>query len=180
MSNNITIARPYAGAVFEYALAQKQLALWLDILSLLAEVVGQAEAASFIANPASIPAQQVALLQAICNKAGHKDSSVTNWITLLADNRRLMVLPEIKTLYEELKAEQEKTLVVDVTSFSAPSKAQQENLREKLSLRLQRSVVLNVHIDPALLGGAIIRAGDLVIDGSVRSQLNKLATNLAA
>ena len=111
---------------------------------------------------------------------GAEQHALVNLITLLATNKRLMLLPEIKALYEVYRAEQEKTLVVDVVSYSHFSAAQQQELIAALSKRLQRQVSLNVRIDPALLGGAVIQAGDLVIDGSVRGKLNKLTTDLAA
>lgn len=91
-----------------------------------------------------------------------------------------MLLPEIKALYEVYRAEQEKILEVDVVSYSELTPAQQQRLSESLSQRLSRKVSLKVSIDPSLLGGALIRAGDLVIDGSVRGKLNMLGTSLAA
>lgn len=91
-----------------------------------------------------------------------------------------MLLPEIKALYEVYKAEQEKILEVDVVSYSELTPAQQQRLSESLSQRLSRKVSLKISIDPSLLGGALIRAGDLVIDGSVRGKLNMLGTSLAA
>lgn len=180
MSDSTTIARPYAKAIFEHALAEKKLAEWSEYLLLLAQSVMTPSAAQFIANPASTDAQQVDLLLSVCSAKVKEDSAVTNLVTLLAANNRLMLLPEINALYELHRAEQEKTLGVDVISFSTMSPAQQEQLIESLSKRLQRKVALNISIDPLLLGGAIIRAGDLVIDGSVRGKLNKLSTGLAA
>ncbi|MGL6028477.1 MAG: F0F1 ATP synthase subunit delta [Legionella sp.] len=180
MSDSTTIARPYAKAIFEHALAEKKLAEWSEYLLLLAQSVMTPAAAQFIASPASTDAQQVDLLLSVCNAKVKEDSAVSNLVSLLAANNRLMLLPEINALYEVHRAEQEKTLVVDVISFSTVSSAQQEQLIESLSKRLQRKVALNISIDPLLLGGAIIRAGDLVIDGSVRGKLNKLSTGLAA
>lgn len=180
MSDSTTIARPYAKAIFEHALAEKKLAEWSEYLLLLAQSVMTPLAAQFIASPASTDAQQVDLLLSVCNEKVKEDSAVSNLVILLAANNRLMLLPEINALYEVHRAEQEKTLVVDVISFSTVSSAQQEQLIESLSKRLQRKVALNISIDPLLLGGAIIRAGDLVIDGSVRGKLNKLSTGLAA
>jgi F-type H+-transporting ATPase subunit delta len=180
MSESTTIARPYAQAIFEHALASKQLAAWSEILTTLAQAVLTPEAAQFIANPASTKQQHTDLLTATCSKEAKKDASVENFIALLATNKRLMVLPEIKALYEAHRAEQEKTLAVDVVSFSTVSAEQQQQMIASLSKRLQRNVSLNISIDPSLIGGAIIRAGDLVIDGSVRGKLTKLATSLAA
>ncbi len=178
MSDSTTIARPYAKAIFESALAEKNLAEWSVGLMTLAQAVLNPEAAQFIENPASTVEQHIELLQGLINSG--VSESINNLISLLATNKRLMLLPEISALYEVLRAEQEKTLDVDVSSFSDLSAAQQERLIESLSQRLQRKVSLKISIDPSLLGGAIIRAGDLVIDGSVRGKLNKLSTGLAA
>lgn len=178
MSESTTTARPYAKAIFEHALAQNQLAKWSEYLHSLAQALLMPEVSQFINNPATTVTQHVELLQSAVKP--NEDQSVSNLINLLATNKRLMLLPEIKLLYETLKAEQEKTLNVEVTSYSALSAEQQQKLMTSLSQRLQRKVYLEISIDTSLLGGAIIRAGDLVIDGSVKGKLNKLAADLAA
>jgi F-type H+-transporting ATPase subunit delta len=137
-------------------------------------------AQDFINNPASQTVQHIALLQSMCGSQVKESASLTNLIALLATNKRLMLIPEIQALYEVHRAEQEKTLNVDVVSFSVLSTAQQQKLVDSLTKRLERKVSLNISIDSSILGGAIIRAGDLVIDGSVRGKLHKLATGLAA
>jgi F-type H+-transporting ATPase subunit delta len=180
MSDSTTIARPYAKAIFEHALAEKKLAEWSEHLMILAQAVLNPQASQFIANPGSTDTQQIELLQSVCSAKVKDNTSLNNLIALLAANKRLMLLPEIKALYEVHRAEQEKTLGVDVISYSEVSPAQQQQLIESLSNRLQRKVSLKISIDPSLLGGAVIRAGDLVIDGSVRGKLNKLSTGLAA
>ena len=180
MSDSTTIARPYAKAIFEHALAEKKLAEWSEHLMILAQAVLNPQASQFIANPSSTDTQQIELLQTVCSAKVKDNASLNNLIALLAANKRLMLLPEIKALYEVHRAEQEKTLGVDVISYSEVSPAQQQQLIESLSNRLQRKVSLKISIDPSLLGGAVIRAGDLVIDGSVRGKLNKLSTGLAA
>ena len=180
MADSTTIARPYAKAVFEQALDEKNLAVWSVHLSTLAQAVSTPEAAQFIENPASTVEQHIELLQSLFKAGSNKSESINNLISLLATNKRLMLLPEIHALYEIHRAEQEKTLDVDVSSFADLSSKQQEQLVESLSQRLKRKVSLNITIDPSLLGGAIVRAGDLVIDGSVRGKLNKLGTVLAA
>lgn len=178
MSDSTTIARPYAKALFEHALAENQLSQWSHHLRLLAQAVLTPEASQFIANPASTVSQHVELLEAISDTKA--DESLKNLINLLATNKRLALLPEIEQLYQVHRAEQEKTLSVEVISFSEVSPEQQQKLTDSLSKRLQRKVSLEIRIDTSLLGGAIIQAGDLVIDGSVRGKLNKLKTNLAA
>ena len=180
MSDSTTIARPYAKAIFEHALAEKKLAAWSIHLLTLAQAVLIPEAAQFIANPLSTAKQHIELLQAVMQIDKKESNLINNLLTLLATNRRLMLLPEISALFEAHRAEYEKTLDVDVISYSDLSKTQQQQLVESLSQRLQRKVALKISIDPSLIGGAIIRAGDLVIDGSVRGKLNKLSTGLAA
>ena len=180
MSDSTTIARPYAKAIFESALAEKKLAEWSQYLSVFAYTVLDSLANQFIANPASTNEQQIELLLSVLCSKDKENKSLINLINLLTINKRLMLLPEIKALYEVHRAEQEKTLGVDVISFSELSSAQEKQLIESLSERLQRKVSLNISIDQSLLGGAVIRAGDLVIDGSVRGKLNKLSTDLAA
>lgn len=178
MSESTTTARPYAKAIFEHALAQNQLAKWSEYLHSLTQAVLMTQVSEFISNPATTVLEHVELLQTVVNP--NSDKSVNNLISLLATNKRLLLLPEIELLYETHKAEQEKTLKVEVSSYSALSPQQQQQLMNSLSQRLQRQVSLEISIDSSLLGGAIIRAGDLVIDGSVKGKLNKLAADLAA
>jgi F-type H+-transporting ATPase subunit delta len=180
MAESTTIARPYAKAIFEEALAEKKLGEWSEYLQSLAQAVETPAAAAFIDNPASTIEQHIELMCAVMGKKVKENKSLDKVITLLAINRRLMVLPAIKAIYDVLKAEQEKTLDVVVVSYSAMSADQQKKLTESLSHKLQRKVSLKISIDPSLLGGAVVQAGDLVIDGSVRGKLNKLGTDLAA
>ncbi|MBA3537207.1 MAG: F0F1 ATP synthase subunit delta [Tatlockia sp.] len=181
MSNTTTIARPYAKAVFEHALAAKKLSEWSEILHELSFAVLDEKAMQFITNPAASAEQQAQLLMSVFAKTGTSENeAIENLVALLAQNKRLMLLPDIKMLFDSLRAEQEKTLQVEVRSFSELSTAQQTQLVSSLSKRLQRQVTLNLCVDKSLLGGAVIHAGDLIIDGSVRGKLNKLRTDLAA
>ncbi len=182
MSDNTTIARPYAKALFQHALATKLLPEWSTILHDLAQVVLNSDAQQFIGNPATTAELQKQLVMAIFThlKQATDLSSIDNLISLLAANKRLLLLPDVCAQFEVLRAEQEKTLTVGVTSFAALTSQQHQQLIERLSHRLQRQVTLEVSIDKSLLGGAVIRAGDLVIDGSVRGKLIKLGTDLAA
>lgn len=182
MSNYVTIARPYAKAIFEHAKACEKLKEWSAVLSFWYLVVSESNAIEFLTNPATLPEQKTALLTALVpeNLAQSDLSALTNLITLLANNNRLFALPSISILFNQMRAEQEKTLEVDVISFSALTEEQEAALVNKLKHRLKREIALNVSINQALLGGAIIQAGDLVIDGSVRGELNKLRAHLVA
>jgi F-type H+-transporting ATPase subunit delta len=179
MADTPTIARPYAKAIFEYALAASKLSRWSEILHNLAMSVLDEKAMQFITNPVATERQQIELLMILFAKASDKEiAAIGNLVALLAYNKRLMLLPDIKVLFEALRAEQEKTLMVKVYSFSKLSSAQQQHLISSLSQRLQRQVTLDVSVDQSLLGGAVIQAGDLIIDGSVRGKLTKLNTDL--
>lgn len=182
MSDNVTIARPYAKAIFNHALKSKQLPAWSVILHDLAQTVLEPRATRFISNPESSPELKNQLLMYVLNKSKHDIDAkhADNLVHLLTENKRLMLLPDICAQFEVLRAEQEKTLTVQVSSFATLTGEQQQHLTQSLSQRLQRQVKLDINIDPSLLGGAVIRAGDLVIDGSVRGKLTKLGTDLAA
>lgn len=181
MSQNITNARPYSKAIFKHVMATGKLAQWSGILFMLAEMIKSPEVKEFISNPSSNSEQQVELLQAILpseTTAGEQET-IKNFLNVLANNKRLLLLPEISHLYEEEKAEQEKTLEATVFSFSELCPTQQERLEKSLSQRLQRKVSLDIKVDPSLLGGVKILAGDMVIDGSVRGKLEKLRIALS-
>lgn len=182
MAETTTIARPYAKAIFNLALAEEKLGDWSTILDTLAQAVSNPAAQAFIGNPTTCAAEQQHVLLAAFSHTSFKQhvTQIENLIGVLAKNKRLLVAPAILAQYEQLRAEQEKTVTVDVSSFSKLSAQQRARLVESLSKRLQRKVTIEEHIDCSLLGGAIIRAGDLVIDGSVRGKLEKLGNAIVA
>ena len=182
MSESVTIARPYAKAVFNHALAGHKMKEWSQCLQSLAAVVMDSAAATFISNPATSVTQHCDLLVSLLPRVDHNmEKSVRNFVETLACNKRVLTLPDIMILYEAMRAEQEKTMIVHVSSATPLSKGQQQRLIEALGKRLQRQeVTLDVTIDEELVGGAVIQAGDLVIDGSVRGKINKLRTGLVA
>jgi len=177
MAENITIARPYAQAIFSLAQEQGDLKGWSDMLQFAAAVGADPEMVAVIDSPRFDSSQLAELFIEICddklNDAGK------NMIRVLAENDRLPLLPEVAELYEAERAAVEGTVVAEVTSATALNNAQQQSIAEALKKRLGRDVTLECKIDESLLGGAIIRAGDVVIDGSVVGKLEKLATALA-
>lgn len=177
-SDHTTIARPYAKAVFESAIESSKLSQWSDMLAMMASVVLEPRAVEFLTDPRVTTSQQIDFMTSIYGEKIDKQGQ--NLIKILAQNKRLLVLPDISALYEISRAEHEKTLAVEVLSYSALDEKQQQKLIESLSKRFNRKIVLAISIDESLLGGAIIRAGDVVIDGSVRGKLDKLQTELAA
>lgn len=177
MTERVTIARPYAKAVFKLAQSQKRLPQWSEALGIAAAVVADARVGALLSSP-EVSAEQLAGL--VSEVGGeHLDEQARNLIATLAANRRLGYLPEIADRYEQLRAEAERTVEVTVTSAVELSAAQKNHYAEALAKRLGREVHLSCQTDPELLGGAVVRAGDLVIDGSVRGGLAQLAAAIA-
>jgi len=181
MAETITIARPYARAAFEQAQTTADgLAQWSDFLRIAALVATDETMRQTLASPQLTSAEKSDLFLNICSEVSGGDlpAGADNFIKLLAENARLSTLPYIVDLFERLRQEAEKTIQAELVSAFPVTDAQREQIAESLRTRLQRTVALECQVDPALLGGVIIRAGDLVIDGSVRGQLNKLAVAL--
>jgi len=176
MSNTITLARPYAKAAFEFANAAKKVDAWTNMLNLVATLVAQAEVVKQLANPALNKKGKVAFLLQLCEE--NSDAELVNFLHVLGENDRLTLLPAINEQFAQLKAEQERSVVVEVESAFELTAAQLKTLAAALSKRLDRTVQPKATVNPALIGGLHIRAGDLVIDGSIRGKLSKLAEAL--
>jgi F-type H+-transporting ATPase subunit delta len=171
-----TIARPYAAAVFERAKETGQVPGWSDALGLLATIGADPDMARQISNP-NVP--RVTLRDIVLQVAGDAlPAEAANLVRLLAQNDRLVVLPELALLFEAMRTAEQGLRAVRVRSAYALTKAEQHALTDALSVRLGGSVDLTVEQDRALIGGVEIRVGDLVIDGSIRAKLDKLATQL--
>ena len=176
MAEKSTIARPYALAAFELAKEQNDLAKWSEMLGFAAVVVTDVVMQQYISNPAINQEQLTKLMLQVCDD--QLDDVGRKFIKVRIDNKRLAILPEIVTLYNQHRAEAERTVDAEVISAFPLSDAQKSTLIEGLKKRRGRNVNLVSKVDENLLGGAIVRAGDLVIDGSVSGQLNKLTTAL--
>jgi F-type H+-transporting ATPase subunit delta len=176
MAESVTAARPYAQAAFDVARQAGKLKNWSEWLAAAAALVSEAEVRGLIGNP-RVPKAQVQgfMLDAL---GGALDQHGKNFIRLLAENQRLALLPEIAALFEASRAEAEGRLRVQVTSAAALSDEQRGLLAAALKKRFQREVELYCDTDKSLIGGAIIRAGDRVIDGSARGKLQRLAQAL--
>lgn len=168
-----TCARPYAKAAFEYARDVSRLSEWSDMLSLCASVTAYQKVVDMLGNPQLSGVQQADAIIGLCQ--GSLDKPFENFLRVLSEHHRLQLLPEIVVLYAQLKAEQERSRQVQVTSAYPLSQEQQDKLAEKMAVRLGRSVHLVTEIDSSILGGVIVKAGDQVIDGSLRARLSKLA-----
>jgi F-type H+-transporting ATPase subunit delta len=176
MAELSTLARPYAKAAFEYAVEAKDVQGWSDSLSLAASIAQQPAVEKLLSSPSATAEKQAEAVQNICGD--ELATACQNFISILSENRRLQLLPQISQQFEIMKANLEKAVDVDVVAASKLNAAQQKALSEALSAKLERKVNLQVSLDKSLLGGAVIRAGDTVIDGSIRGRLTKLAESL--
>jgi F-type H+-transporting ATPase subunit delta len=174
MSQALTLARPYARAAFSMAQDENGLAGWSSALGFAAQVAADPRAASLLLNPQLSHAEAVSLLS--IDGAGE---SFSRFLALLAENRRLAQLPEIAGLYEELKAEVERVVKATVTSATALPAGELDTIKAALKKRFGREVELDTAIDASLIGGAVIDAGDVVIDGSLKGKLSRLQAALA-
>jgi F-type H+-transporting ATPase subunit delta len=178
MTDKTTIARPYARAAFAAAEAHGYLAAWSDALQTAASVVADPRVANVLGNP-RVTFKQLA--DFVIGIGGGKLGAQWHELVLtLAQNRRLALLPEIATLFNALKDEAEGIVDVTVTAATDLDAKQRQTLTAALTRRLQREVRLHSKVDAALIGGAVIRAGDLVIDGSLRTRLERMAFELSA
>ncbi len=185
MAESSNIARPYARAVFELARGQDDLAGWSDQLDLLAAIAADEQVAALVRNPRVSAAQ---LQQVVLDVASAPASATAlqlgeqcvNLVKLLARNGRIGVLPEIAESYAALRAEAEGVVAATLVTASEIDQRQRAQFTEALQSRLGRRVTLEFEVDRALVGGAVVRAGDWVFDGSVRAQLEQLVGALGA
>lgn len=165
-------ARPYAKAAFEFALTEQTLSAWSDGLNQAALIVSDPDIEAILENPQVTKEKGLELILSI--KSDTWKPALQNFLQLLAEKGRLLLLPIIAHLFDEFSAEYHKTTEVQVYSAFPLTDEQQQRLQSKLQQRLQTKTHLNFSIDKSLLGGYLIRAGDLVIDASLRGRLTRL------
>ena len=173
MAELSTLARPYAKAAFEYAVEKGALAQWSEQLATCAAVVLEDTMGAALDNPALTAEQQAQTLNDVCGEATGEE--VKNFVSILSSNKRIALLPEIQAQFELFKANQEKSVDVEVISAFDLGDSLADKLAGVLRNKLEREVKVSTSKDESLLGGVLMRAGDMVIDGSVRGRLNKLA-----
>ncbi|MCK2043388.1 F0F1 ATP synthase subunit delta [Chromohalobacter sp. TMW 2.2308] len=178
MAETSTVARPYAKAAFEYARDQQALEAWSGQLATVAQVVSNTEfKAKVVGNPKLSQEQKIELLLDVC---GELDESLCNFLRTVGSHGRLAALSAIAEQFDALRAQEEKRVDVTIVSAFDLDAAQQDKLATALKKRLNREISITTQVDRALMGGAILRAGDTVIDGSVRGRLNRLRDALSA
>jgi F-type H+-transporting ATPase subunit delta len=185
VADNNTVARPYAQAAFEVAQESNALAELSESFAVAKALMEDGQVAEFLSAPAMTDEERLAFLQGLFAEAVGEGSVFaggsqhgTNFIKLLFENGRVNVLPEIAEHFEALKAKVENTVDAVITSAAPLSKEQQQAMADALKEKLGRGVNVTTEIDENLIGGAVIRAGDVVIDGSLRSRLESLANAL--
>lgn len=171
-----TLARPYAEAVFELAQSRQALTAWSEMLAFITAVAGDANMQRLASDPRVNRGRFLDLFLGVGGKNINAEGA--NFIRLLVENRRLDLLPEIVEQYEARKTEAEARVEATVVSAFPLEATQLQSLSEALKRKLGREVNLTIEVDKTLLGGIVIRTGDLVIDGSVRGRLADLATYL--
>ncbi len=171
-----TLARPYAIAAFKAAKAADKLASWSKMLTVLSSATAHERVSLLLESP-ELPADVKAhRLAEVCGD--ELDAPGKLFLQALAEHNRLPLLPEVFSQFELLKAKEEETLEVEVVSAFELTEGQSEEIKAVLKARFDKKISIEVNVDKGLIGGAIIRMGDLVIDGSARGKLTKLADTL--
>lgn len=176
MADLTTAARPYARAAFESARDSSQFEHWSDALEMLSGVVADDTMAGALDSPGLTSVQRYDLIEKV---AGDKlNDSSRNFVKLLSENNRLSLLPDIVKIFNELRSEAEGEIEAQVVSAFDLDDSQRNKIAEALAKRLNRKIRIVNTVDPDLLGGAIVKAGDLVIDGSIKGRLTKMTQSL--
>jgi len=178
MAELSTLARPYAKAAFEFAATVNDLAAWSASLSTAAKVSQAENMQKVLSSPSLTTEQQAKQFVDVCGD--ELSANAQNFIKVLAENKRLPLLPEIASLFDEFKANREKSVDVEVATVFELDEALQQKLASTLSEKLEREVNLQTTIDKDLIGGVVIRAADIVIDGSISGRLAKLSEAMNA
>ncbi|MBU2967684.1 F0F1 ATP synthase subunit delta [Amphritea sp. 2_MG-2023] len=168
-----TVARPYTKAAFEHAVAKGSLDQWSEMLATATAVAKHETMKLVLDNPSFTREQKAEAMISVCEE--QMDQSTKNFIHLLAENQRLALLPEISEQFEQLKANQQHSVEVNLTTAFDLGEQQQQKLTQALSSKLGREVSLTTEVDKSIIGGVIVRTDDMVIDGSIRARLAKLA-----
>ena len=178
MAEKTTIARPYARAAFEIAAAVGELKPWSELLTAAGLIVSDPGVKPLLTSPHVTPEQIAGLIAELCGDL--VTDQRRNFLLVLAESYRLNVLPQIAEIFNRLKAEAENTIDVAITSAVPLDDKQKTNFAKALKKRLGRDVILHCETDESLIGGAIIRAEDLVIDGSLKGRLAKMVIDIVS
>lgn len=176
MAESVTIARPYAQAVFRLARETGKLSLWSERLGRLSAIVVDPEMARIVGNPRFSAGQVTELFISLFSE--EKDQDLAKFVGLLAENERLSVLPDIRDIYEQLKSADEGIREAEITSAFPLDDAQLDNLMKELEAHFATRLEPRVRIDARLIGGVRVAVGDQILDASVRGKLDAMAAAL--
>lgn len=176
MAELATLARPYANAVFAIAKADDELDRWSRMLEFMKVACADRQMRLLLEAPETAEEQKAFQLINVCGE--ELNDRARKFVHVLATNKRLSLVEEISVIFEELRALEQQSLDVEVISAYPLSDAEAVRLRDALGKRFAKEVQLTSRVDKTLIGGAVIRAGDMVIDGSVRGKLNKLSETI--
>lgn len=172
MAELLTTARPYAEAAFSYAKEQQKLQEWSNALNNLAIIAKDEQLAAFLVNPKHSKANKISIFESVMGSGMTND--VKNFLQVVAENGRLIVLPEVAKLFEQYKAQEEKRVKATVVSASKITVEQQKVLSAALNNKFGAEVDIDYEEDASLISGIKVKVGDWVVDNSAKSQLHKL------
>ena len=176
MAEATTLARPYALAAFDTAREHNRFDHWSHALKQLAQVTATPEICEFISSPVHTTAAKATTVVDLL--ADDLTESTNRFVRILAENQRLDLIPEIREIFEALLADERRTLAVEVTAAVELTPEEIKAFDDALTQKFQREINLSIKVDPEIIGGAFIRAGDTVLDGTVRGKLDKLQSTL--
>lgn len=176
MSEDNALARPYAKAAFDFAVKHNQVQQWSECLQILAQAVTDKRVEALIKNPKVQNNQILKFFESVVPEKNNQ--YINNFLKLLVYYGRLLALKSIAILFEAFRALKEQKVIANVTSAQPMSEQQQQQLQQALAKRFDKEVVVDYQLDKNLIGGAIIRIGDTVIDGSVQGKLHRLTQHL--
>jgi len=178
MAELTTLARPYAKAVFDAAKEQDAVDYWDQALALAGLIAANEAVKNILANPGLSERRKAELFFDTAEE--QLPEALRNFLLILAENKRLALLPEISILFAFYRAELERTVKIKVSTAYEMTSDEQQQLAQALSSKLERKVALETVVDRSLIGGVVVNSGDLVIDASVRGKLAKMAKALGS
>ena len=176
MAEATTLARPYALAAFDIAKEHNRFDHWSHALKQLAQITRTPEVGEYVTSP--VHSSEAKATTVVDLLEDDLTESTKRFVHVLAENQRLVLISEIREIFEELLAEEHKTLAVEITTAVELTPEEIKAFDNALTRKYQREINMTINVDPEIIGGALIRAGDTVLDSTVRGKLEKLQTTL--
>lgn len=177
MADYTTLARPYANAVYQLAVASSSIDSWTEALAMMSAVASDEAMSKVLVNPSLGKEQKGEIFSSVLD--GKLSEQQNNLVKLMAENGRLSIMPDVAEQFEAYRAQIEGKVEAEVTSAFPLSSEQESAITSTLKNKLGCDVSITTSTDESLLGGVVIKAGDTIIDASIKSQLSKLASTLS-